>query len=68
MSNYKSHNDKFINVTEDGLRVNLYKSGIVTSQQPGQSHSEYASKISNNFSNLSQSEMSDYTFSLFRKK
>ena len=39
---YFSTGDKVSKVTEDGLRINVYpSSGIVTTQSPGQSHSEY---------------------------
>ena len=66
---YFDTGDKYSKITEDGLRINVYKeTGIVTSQQPGQSHTEYASNLDNNFSNKSQKEMSDYSFNIFKDK
>lgn len=59
---------KWTKVTEDGLRINLYKSGVVTCQTPGTEHSAYAKRLGENFSSMSQSAMSDYAFGLFRVK
>jgi len=65
---YFDTGDKLSKVTEDGLRINLYDNGIVTNQQPYQSHTDYSNNIPNNFSTLSQKEFSDYTFNLFKAK
>ena len=65
---YFNTGDKISKITGDGLRINVYPSGVVTSQLPGQSHSEYSSNLNNNFSNMTPQQMTDYTFSLFNKK
>ena len=65
---YFSTGDKLSKVTEDGLRINAYPSGIVTSQSPGQSHDAYKANLPSNFSSMTQSQMSDYAFGLFKTK
>lgn len=64
---YFNTGDKISKITEDGLRINLYPSGIVTTQLPGQSHSTYKSGLDKDFSNMSTSQISDYAFGLFKK-
>lgn len=65
---YFNTGDKISKITKDGLRINTYPSGIVTSQLPGQSHSEYKSNLSNNFSNMTSQQMADFTFEQFKIK
>lgn len=64
---YFDTGDKISKITEDGLRINLYPSGIVTTQLPGQSHSTYKSCLDNNFSSMSPKQMTDYAFGLIKK-
>lgn len=60
--------DKLSKITDDGLRINVYPSGIVTTQLPGQSHSDYTSGLPKGFSSMTPSQMSEYTFDLLKKK
>ena len=63
---YFDTNGKISKITEDGMRTNVYPSGIITVQRPGQSHSDYKTNLDKNFTDMSQSQMSDYAFSLFK--
>lgn len=58
--------DKISKITEDGFRFNTYPSGIVSAQLPGQSHSDYKSNLRKNFSNMTQQQMTDFTFNQFK--
>jgi len=66
-SGYFDTGNKISKITEDGLRINHYPSGVVTTQLPGQSHSTYKSGLNKDFSSKTPSQMSDYAFGLFKK-
>ncbi len=65
---YFQTGDKISKITNDGLRINTYPSGIVTTQLPGQSHSDYKSNLSKDFSNMIPQQMTDFTFNQFKIK
>lgn len=44
---YKTNKGKILEVTEDGLRNSVYPDGRITTQMPGQPHSDYKAKIQN---------------------
>lgn len=67
-SNYFSNNKKISKITEDGLRINVYKSGIVTNQQPYETHKDYARVFDKSFMTMTPDQMSDYAFNFFRVK
>ena len=60
--------DKLSKLTDDKMRINVYPSGIVTAQLPGEPHSIYASGLPKGFSSMTPSQMSEYTFNLLKKK
>ena len=62
---YFHNNDKATKITPDGFRINVYPSGIVTTQIPKTPHSAYSSALPDNFSNMSHQQMSDYAFNFF---
>lgn len=64
---YFRNGDKISKVTEDGLRINFYPSGIPLVQMPGQSHKSYKKGFGKAFSNQSPQEMSNYVSALFKK-
>lgn len=64
---YFENNGKLSKVTEDGLRINVFPSGIVTSQVPGETHSAYKAQIDKNFKDISSNQMSDFAFNFFKK-
>lgn len=64
---YFQTNGKISKVNDAGLRTNVYPSGIVTTQLPGDSHRNYRAGLDNNFSKTTPNQMSNYTFNLLKK-
>lgn len=64
---YFNTGDKISKVTEDGLRINVYPSGVVTGQMPGQSHTQYKEGLGKGFSEMTPSEMSERVSDIFKK-
>ena len=62
---YFDTNGKISKITEDGMRINVYPSGIVTTQLPGESHSVYKTNMEKKFMDMTPNQMSDYSFSFF---
>lgn len=59
-SGYFLTGDKLSKVTEDGLRINVYPNGIVTSQLPGQTHQAYVAGLPSNLSSMTHEQASEY--------
>ena len=67
MNGFFDTGDKISKITEDGLRVNVYPSGVVTGQMPNVSHTQYKEGLGKGFSELSPTEMSNLAFNNFKK-